>query len=92
MKLACFAIAALASVVAVSPAVAQVPGGGGDPVVANGADTPAQDRVICRSAKVLGSRLKPVKVCKTAKQWDADRAEQRSGLERNQNQRQTFEQ
>jgi hypothetical protein len=92
MKLVCFAVAALASVVAVSPAVAQLPGGGGQPEVANGADTPAQNRVICRSAKVIGSRLKPARVCKTAKQWEADQAEQRSGLERNQNQRQTFEQ
>ena len=91
MKLASIAIAALASALAATPAVAQVPGGGGQPALANGADTPSQDKVICRSTRVIGSRLKPAKVCKTAKQWEADRQEQRSGLERNQNQRQTFE-
>jgi len=86
-----FALAAFAGTFAASAAAAQVPGGGGEPVVANGVDTPSQDRVICRTGKVSGSRLKAAKVCKTARQWDADQQEQRSGLEKNQNQRQTFE-
>ncbi len=89
MKLAYCTIVLAAGLAASSPSIAQVPGGGGVPVQVNGADTPSQDRVICRSTKVIGSRLKPAKVCMTAKQWEADRMEQRRTVEKGQNQRTT---
>ena len=89
MKQALFAIAALSGLVATAPAAAEVPGGAGVPIQANSADTPSQDKVICRSAQVIGSRLKPTKICKTAKQWEADQQEQRRAVEKGQNERMT---
>ena len=76
-----------AGLAAGTAAVAEVPGGGGTPVVVSPAGAPAQDRVICRSTKIIGSRLKASPVCKTAKQWEADQLEQRRTVEKGQNQR-----
>ena len=89
MKQALFAIAALSGLVAVAPLAAEVPGGAGVPTQANGADTPSQDKVICRSAQVIGSRLKPTKICKTARQWAIEQQEQRRTVEKGQAERVT---
>ena len=86
MKIAFFSLAAAAGLVAGAAASAQVPGGAGTPELAN-AGAPSQDRVICRSTKVIGSRMKTAKVCMTAKQWEADQMEQRRTVEKGQNQR-----
>lgn len=87
MRLACFVLAATAGFTLTSAAFAQVPGGGGVPEVVTGADTPSQDKVICRTTKVIGSRTKSAKMCKTAKQWETDLMEQRRTIEKGQNQR-----
>ena len=89
MKHALLVIAALSGLAAIIPAAAQVPGGAGDAVQVNGPDTPSQDKVICRSTQAIGSRLKPTRVCKTARQWEAEQMEQRRAVEKGQNERMT---
>lgn len=86
MKIALFALAAIAGMTAAAPVGAQVPGGGGVPETVN-AGAPSQDKVICRSTKVIGSRMKTAKVCMTAKQWETEQMEQRRTVEKGQNQR-----
>ena len=87
MKLIYAATLAVTGMAVGAAATAQVPGGGGTPVVGSAADAPAQDKVICRTAKIIGSRLKTSPICKTAKQWEADQLEQRRAVEKGQNQR-----
>ena len=88
MKLIYAATLALAGLAGTS-ALAEVPGGAGTPTVVGAANAPVQDKVICRSAKIIGSRLKASPICKTAKQWEADQMEQRRALEKGQNERTT---
>jgi hypothetical protein len=89
MKAVYLTVVTAAALVAGVPVAAQVPGGAGVPVQANGPDTASQDKVICRTAQVIGSRLKPAKICKTARQWEADQMEQRRAVEKGQNERMT---
>jgi hypothetical protein len=42
------------------------------------------DREICKSVPVVGSRLKRVRQCATAAQWEDLRAQERAGLMRKQ--------
>lgn len=42
------------------------------------------DREICKSQPVLGSRLKRIRVCQTAQQWEETRQQERQGLMRKQ--------
>ncbi|BEV02444.1 hypothetical protein [Novosphingobium olei] len=49
-------------------------------------DVGTSDRVICRSIEQIGTRLGNKRVCATAAQWAAMRAEERAGLERIQTQ------
>lgn len=55
--------------------------------VANAPDSPSSEKVICRTIKVIGSRLKGERMCKTATEWARDRTEQRNVVEKGQNQR-----
>lgn len=54
---------------------------------AKGADAAADpDRRVCKTIAVTGTRLSKAKVCKTAREWDAQTAQTRQDLERNQSQ------
>lgn len=46
-----------------------------------------KEKVICRRDKVVGSRLKSERICKTAQEWQRERQLQREHVERGQNQR-----
>ncbi|PZT90627.1 MAG: hypothetical protein DI637_03340 [Citromicrobium sp.] len=46
-----------------------------------------KEKVVCRRDKVIGSRMTAKRVCKTARQWEIERMEQRQTVERGQNQR-----
>lgn len=45
------------------------------------------EKVICHKEKSLGSRVAAKKVCKTAKQWEAEQLESRQATERVQSSR-----
>lgn len=42
------------------------------------------NRQICKKIEIIGSRLKTKKVCMTAGEWEAQRAQDRMDVERNQ--------
>ena len=46
-----------------------------------------KEKVICKRDKVVGSRLKAERICKTAQEWQRERQLQREYVERGQNQR-----
>ncbi|MBX7483228.1 hypothetical protein [Qipengyuania qiaonensis] len=48
-----------------------------------------KEKVICRRDKVIGSRVKAERVCKTAKEWEWEKKANREMVERGQNQRTT---
>ena len=56
------------------------------PEAKGAAATGDPDRRICKTAAVTGTRLSKAKVCKTAREWDAQTAQTRQNLERNQGQ------
>jgi hypothetical protein len=60
---------------------------GENETVANSPKNPSSEKVICRNIKVIGSRLKGERMCKTAAEWARDRDEQRKAVEKGQNQR-----
>ncbi|QKG70193.1 hypothetical protein [Erythrobacter mangrovi] len=47
------------------------------------------DKVVCRTERIVGSRLATAKRCQTRRQWAADRAQDRRDIERIQNSRET---
>ena len=49
--------------------------------------TPQDEKLICRKDKAAGSRLATKRVCLTARQWEAQRMEDRQRLEQGQAQR-----
>ncbi|HEX8573340.1 MAG TPA: hypothetical protein VF759_11380 [Allosphingosinicella sp.] len=68
------AAAALAMLIAAEAPAAAAP--------AKGADDP--ERQICKSKPVLGSRLKRVRECHTAQQWEEMKLQEQVGLMRKQ--------
>ena len=46
-----------------------------------------EEKVICKRDKVIGSRVKAERVCKTAQEWEWEKRSQREMVERGQNQR-----
>ena len=62
-------------------ATASVPGAAAPPK-GKAADDP--DRQICKSKPVLGSRLKRIRECATAQQWEDMELQERMGLMRKQ--------
>ena len=70
---------------AADPAVSQTRAsvGAQDQVV----DTASGEKVICRSDKEVGSRVRAKRVCMTTKQWAQKTAEERQFLEQRQAQR-----
>ena len=46
-----------------------------------------EEKVICRRDRVIGSRLKAQRICKTAQEWAWEKQMQREKVERGQNQR-----
>ncbi|MGN3975070.1 hypothetical protein [Tsuneonella sp. SYSU-LHT278] len=79
--------AAMAAALAVLAAPAVAGPVGERETVANSPDNPSSEKVICRTIKVIGSRLKGERMCKTATEWARDRTEQRNAVEKGQNQR-----
>lgn len=71
MSVACLALLAAAPAAGLAAAKKGEPGW--DP-----------DREICKSRPVVGSRLKRVRECATAQQWEDMRLQQRTGLLRKQ--------
>lgn len=52
-------------------------------------DDPELDKIICRSDQAVGSRLKTVKICKSRRQWIADKEQDRRDIDRIQANRST---
>lgn len=48
-------------------------------------DDPSLDKVVCKTSKVIGSRLSQTKQCKTKRQWQAEKAQSRQQIEKAQN-------
>ena len=46
-----------------------------------------KEKVICKRNKIIGSRLKTQRVCKTAQEWAWEKQMQREKVEKGQNQR-----
>ena len=59
----------------------------GDIVVQGQQDDPALDKIICKTEKVVGSRLNSAKRCQSRRQWIAERASNRRDVEKVQTQR-----
>lgn len=89
------ASSAIALLVVSAPVVAQDSQPAADDTAATGQDAavegekedPDLDKVVCRSEKILGSRLGSTKRCQTRRQWEAERAADRRDIERVQNTR-----
>ena len=71
----------LAAGIALAAAAAATPG-----LAAEGRSAAASnpDREICRSQSVVGSRVKRVRVCMTAQQWEELKLQEQLGLARKQ--------
>lgn len=82
---------AFAAILAV-PAFAQVttPPPATSAVDAADIEDASQNRIICKTVKSTGSRLRGEKVCMTKAQWAQKQQEERQVTERSQNQRQTY--
>lgn len=52
-------------------------------------DDPKLDKIVCRTDKEVGSRLNSVKICKTRRQWIADKEQDRRDIDRIQANRST---
>lgn len=52
-------------------------------------DDPELDKIICRSDKAVGSRLKTTKICKSRRQWTIDKEQDRRDIDRIQANRST---
>lgn len=52
-------------------------------------DDPKLDKIVCRTDKAVGSRLNTAKVCKTRRQWIADKEQDRRDVDRIQANRST---
>lgn len=59
------------------------------PAVAGERKTQDPNRMVCEKQEVLGSRLATKRVCKTAAEWEAERAASRQVIDRSQTQRGT---
>ena len=54
-------------------------------VVEGEKEDPSLDKVICKTIKTTGSRLSQDRECKTKRQWEAGKAENRQQIEKAQN-------
>jgi hypothetical protein len=87
-----FAVPTLAALAFASPTTAQdssapaveAPADGGI-VVEGEKEDPDADKVVCKTERVLGSRLSTTKRCQTRRQWKAEQAANRQDVERVQN-------
>ncbi|QPC99331.1 hypothetical protein [Qipengyuania soli] len=72
---------------------AQTSGAGGEEATAKSIivegqqEDPQQDKIVCKTVKVIGSRVNTGKECKSRRQWTAEKAQNRQDLEKIQSSR-----